>query len=50
MSSDKLLELLSLIDAEAYGRCRRYRIINLSRLAKLETKKMERKHKKHATK
>ena len=46
MNTDRIMKLLCLIDAEAYGRNRRARIIDYTRQIKLEIKKYNRrKHK-----
>lgn len=46
MNTDRIMKLLCLIDAEAYGRNRRTRTINYTRLIRLENNKYNRrKHK-----
>lgn len=49
MTDDRILRLLVQIDAEAYGRCRPWRIADLSRRARLEIKKSQRKNRKTRT-
>ena len=44
MKTDRLMSLVSLIEAEAYGNRRKFRLINIARRMKLEIKKMNRRN------
>lgn len=48
MNTDRMMKLLCLIDAEAYGRNRRTRIINYTRLLRLEINKYNRRKRKES--
>ena len=44
MKTDGLMSLVSLIEAEAYGNRRKFRLINIARQMKLEIKKINRRN------
>lgn len=44
MRTDRLMSLVALIEAEAYGNRRKFRLINIARRMKLEIKKMNRRN------
>lgn len=44
MKTDRLMSLVALIEAEAYGSRRKLRLINIARRMKLEIKKMNRRN------
>lgn len=47
METDKLMSLVVLLEAEAYGQRRKLRLLNLARMMKLEIKRINRKSKRH---
>lgn len=44
MRTDRLMSLVALIEAEAYGNRRKFRLINIARRMKLEIKKINRRN------
>lgn len=44
MRTDRLMSLVALIEAEAYGNRRKFRLINIARQMKLEIKKINRRN------
>lgn len=47
MGTDKLMSLVALLEAEAYGQRRKFRLVNIARRMKLEIKKINKKSKRH---